>query len=349
MKRIRIIGIVAVLALLLVAAGFAYWHWKGAGSGADRMDLLGEIPGDPTAVIFLDFADFRKSVFLSQLFAWAPRPPVDADYQQFADATGFLYERDLDRVALAFTRTPSRTTTVAIADGRFDRKKIETYAAQHGVRLDQKGATVFAISSAETRRTSYFLFLDNTRVAWTDDPELAGNLAQKRGAKISAEWREHFERLGGSPIFGVIRQDDALLSSLAEQAPGGYRSPQLATLLGQLQWISIGGKAEGPMLRVAAEGECADEATMRDLNNTLSGLLILAQAGLNSPQSRKELEPAVRAAYLDLLKSADVEKVDRGSTKSVRIVFDITSALLAAARASALPGAAPPAAAPRAK
>jgi hypothetical protein len=42
----------------------------------------------------------------------------------------------------------------------------------------------------------------------------------------------------------------------------------------------------------------------------------------------------MREAYLELLKTADVSKLDRGNTKSVRLIFEITPNLLEAARAS---------------
>jgi len=45
---------------------------------------------------------------------------------------------------------------------------------------------------------------------------------------------------------------------------------------------------------------------------------------------RQQLDPAMRDAYLQLLKSADVSKVDRGDTKSVRLIFEITPGFLEA-------------------
>src|SRR2546429_7751594 len=48
--------------------------------------------------------------------------------------------------------------------------------------------------------------------------------------------------------------------------------------------------------------------------------------------SRQQLDPAAREAYLEILKSADVSKINRGDTKSVRLVFEITPGFLEAAR-----------------
>src|SRR5437762_3298763 len=60
-------------------------------------------------------------------------------------------------------------------------------------------------------------------------------------------------------------------------------------------------------------------------------VVILAEGGLNDPKVRQQLDPAMRDAYLALLKSADVSKIDRGETKSVRLVFEITPGFLEAA------------------
>jgi hypothetical protein len=42
----------------------------------------------------------------------------------------------------------------------------------------------------------------------------------------------------------------------------------------------------------------------------------------------------VRETYLEMLKSADVRQIDRGETKSVRLIFDLTPKFLEAARAA---------------
>jgi hypothetical protein len=98
-----------------------------------------------------------------------------------------------------------------------------------------------------------------------------------------------------------------------------------------LQWITLAGKPENDRLRVVAEGECAVETTARQLADVLNGVVILAEGGLNDAKTRRQLDPAVREAYLELVKSADISKIDRGDTKSVRLIFEITPAFLDAA------------------
>ncbi|MFY9645735.1 MAG: hypothetical protein WAK29_11190, partial [Terriglobales bacterium] len=148
------------------------------------------------------------------------------------------------------------------------------------------------------------------------------------------DWNEHFLRLAGTPLFALFRQDSQLLSALSQQAPGGLQSPQLATLIGQLQWVSLGAKPEGDQMRVVVDGECTSETAIKQLNDMLGGLLILAQAGLDDPKARTKLDPQTRAAYLGLLKSAEVQKLDRGTSKSVRLIIEITPQLLQAAHAT---------------
>ena len=102
-------------------------------------------------------------------------------------------------------------------------------------------------------------------------------------------------------------------------------------LLDQLQWITLAGKPENDRLRVVAEGECTAEAA-RQLVDLINGLVILAQLGLNDAKTRQQLDPAAREAYLELLKSADISKIDRGDSKSVRVVAEITPEFLETAR-----------------
>src|SRR5208283_2036350 len=230
------------------------------------------------------------------------------EYTQFVQATGFNYERDLDRVALGVSRGSNGSIFVVIADGRFDRARIEAHARRSGRSEVKNGATIFSIAPSGTSQVLFFTFLRGDRMAWTNDPSAAALFGQPD--PFAAEWRERYVRLAGTPLFAVIRQDSAAAAALAQQAPGGFRSPQLAALLAQLQWISIGAKPDGNLLRVVAEGECESEATMRQLNDLLSGILVLAQVGLNGADTRKKLDPQLREGYLELLQSAEVQKVD---------------------------------------
>jgi hypothetical protein len=370
-KRTTILTTAALLLLAIVALlAYQIWHRNEI---SDRSAMLAAMPSTASTIFFADLAELRQSPFLAQLYAWAPKPQIDPEYAQFLRDTGFDYERDLDRIAIASIKTPQQSVLFAIADGRFDRKKIVVYASQSGSHEKQAGHEVFcipitapgsatsapsdpnanstALDDAAAKKIS-ITFLSNTRIAIATSPNLGAFLTKPATNQDAADWRERFDRLAGSPIFAVLRQDAAPGTALTLHAPGGLQSPQLASLLDHLQWISAAGKPEGDHLRVVTEGESADDGSARQLADMLNGIFLMAQAGLNGPKTRSQLDPQSRDAYLELLKTADVSRIDRRETKSVRLVFDLSPSFLTAARTTlpiAAPIAPPPAAAPRRK
>jgi hypothetical protein len=326
--------LLAVVALLATAAAFyAYQKW-GAQNSATRSDMLSMMPADSSAVVFLDLRELRLSPFIAQLYSWAPKPQADPDYAQFRRDTGFDYERDLDRIAIALEKRGKDSTLFVLADGRFDKSRISAYALKTGMLTKNGTHEIFTVPISDSAKRISFTFLRNNRLALTDGQDFAIALDAKVRDDDTAEWRMRFERLAGSPVFAVIRQDAAPGATLAAQAPGGLRSPQLSALLDQLQWITLAGKPENDRLHLVAEGECSTEATTRQLADLLNGILVLADAGLNDVKNRQQLDPALRAAYLEILKTAEVSKIDRGDTKSVRLAFEITPAFLEVARRS---------------
>jgi len=328
-KRTQI-GLAVVLVLLSAVAFFAVRKWA-AHTGSPREEALMLMPTDAKAVLFVDFGELRRAPFLAQLYAWAPKPQADEDYAQFVKETGFDYERDLARIAVAVEKRGQDSTVFAIVDGKFDQEKISAFAKKDGTAVTTGGREVFSVPVGGTANKASFVFLRNDRIALTNDSNLAVFLDAKKRPEDAADWPLRFERLSGSPVFAVVRQDASLGAALAAQAPGGLRSPQLSTLLDQLQWLTLAGKPENDRLRIVVEGECPAEAAARQLADVLNGVVILAEGGLNDARTRQQLDPALREAYLELLKSADVSRIDRGDSKSVRLVFDITPAFLEAA------------------
>jgi hypothetical protein len=315
-------------------AFWAYTHWHAPNN--DREELLSFMPSSASAVLYVDLQALRNSPFLAGLYAWAGRPSVDADYAEFMQATGFNYERDLDRAAIAVWDRAKETSFFALADGRFDRKKITTYAMQSGTRVIEGGREIFLVPVNGSARRISFIFLQNDRIAITDQPELSKMLSGNRKDADAGEWRMRFGRLAGSPIFSVIREDAGAGSALVGKAPSGLRSPQLSAVLDQLQWITVAGKPQGDRLDVVMEGECATESTAQQLADLLNGVLVLAQAGLNDSKTRNELDSGARNAYLELVRGAEVSRIDRGETKSVRLLFEVTPKFLQAARTTAV-------------
>jgi len=336
-KRVWIV--LSVCVLVATAVFYGYERWTARSSSA-RGELLDSMPADASVVVFIDLAELRAAPFFARLYSWAPKPSIDSEYAQFIKDTGFDYERDLQRLAIAFEKHGESSTFFVIADGKFERQKISALALKTGTVTKASAGEIFSVPVSGSAKRISFTFLQSDRIVLTDGSDLA-NALDSRKRSADAEWSSRFDRLGGSPIFAVIRQDAAPGSALATQAPGGLWSPQLSALLDQLQWITIAGKPENDRLRLIAEGESLTDATARQLADILNGLLTLAEAGLNDGKTRRQLDPALRASYLELLKTTEVSKIDRGDMKSVRLTLEITPAFMESVRRAAPEGVSP--------
>src|SRR5262249_8929127 len=207
--------------------------------------------------------------------------------------------------------------------------RISAYALRTGTRHNVNGHEEFFVPLDAGKSSLSFAFLSDRLLIATNGAQLLNEMftsSQKSFAASQnssrADWQKRFERLAGSPVFAVIRQDTA--ASLANRAPGGLRSEQLSSAIAQLQWVTLAAKPDADQLRLVAEGEAASESVTRQLADVLNGVVILAEAGLSDPKVRQQLAPDVRQGFLDLLKSADISRIDRGETKSVRVVLSIT-------------------------
>ena len=338
---------VGVATGLILAAAFAlYFVWfRTALPG--RLAVLSLMPGSAETVLFVDLNDMRQAPFFADLVAWAPKLALDPGYDQFRRDTGFDYEKDLDRIAIAFEKHGTQQIFFAVANGRFDQKKIKDYAAKSGLVQKQAGTEIFSIPLTGSPQRISFTFLRNDLIAFTNAADLNSFLKPPKTSE-NADWHARFDRVAGSPFFVILRNDgiaDAMGSqpgapSLAQRATGGLTSPQLSSLLMQLHWISVAAKPQDDRLRIIAEGEGSEERSARQLADLLNGVVLLARAGLGGVRTQQQIGSATRDAYLELLKSVEVSRVDRGDAKSVRLMFDVTPQLLKSVP-SATPAATP--------
>jgi len=323
------------LAILALLAYFTWFHPAIPGRNA----LLSLMPGDAPAVLFIDLAELRRSPFFADLLAWAPKPDADQEYRQFVRDTGFDYERDLERVAVAFEQQGAQKIFYAVGDGHFNEKKIKAYAAKNGPLQKSGGGEIFSLPMVGSSARVSFMFLTKNRLAFTNSQDFGSWL---HGAKAvsDAEWRERFARVAGSPVFAVIHNEalkdafgaDPPSQDLARRATGGFSSPQLSSLLAQLQWLTVAGKPENNKLRVALDGESLEDKNAQQLADLLNGVALLARAGLSNARTQQQLGAATQQSYLALLKSVEVSRIDRPDTKSVRLMFDVTPDLLKSAQ-----------------
>src|SRR6267154_5889918 len=326
MSRKKWMAGIAAAVIVGLGAYFGYAHF--AATGDSRESLLRALPADASAVIYVDIEEFRLAAILKAVTTLGAsatgNATADPEYKQFVSATGFDYEKDLDRVGIAVTNHGAKQNYFALTDGRFDRKKIETYLRKNGRSEQASGHEIFHVATDEPGREVSMEFISNERIALTDGDDISAQIASGAISTGHAEWMERFGRLAGTPVVALIRQDAAIGGVLSSRTPGGFSSPQLAGLLNQLLWISVAGKPEGDTFRAVIEGECPNEASMRQLAEFLNGITLMAQAGLNDPKLRQQMDPAEREAYRQLLNSVEVTKLDRGDSKSVRAVLIVT-------------------------
>src|SRR5271170_3030489 len=145
MRSRKSLVVICISVAILCAAFLAYRHWRAKDPLSIRLEMLGELPADTDAIFFLDFDSLRSSPFLAQLLTWAPQTSQDADYAHFVKETGFNYERDLDRVAVAIMPAGSASNYFLEAEGRFDRKKIEAYISKYGKPQTVSGRIFFGV------------------------------------------------------------------------------------------------------------------------------------------------------------------------------------------------------------
>src|SRR5882762_259734 len=109
MTKQKWIGLAALLVLFSSATFFGYRRWGPQRSSA-REEILSLLPADASAVFFADFGELHPAPLLAQLYAWTPKPQADIEYAQFVKDTGFDYEHDLNRIAIAIKSRGQNST-----------------------------------------------------------------------------------------------------------------------------------------------------------------------------------------------------------------------------------------------
>ena len=177
--------------------GLAVLHFGVAGESSARESALAtDAVRYAHSIVYADVAASASNAFHRRLHDWAPTPQqVDAEYAQFLRDTGFDYERDLDRIAIASFQRGQGTTIFVVADGRFDRKKIDTYTSQFGTHESRGGREIFSVPVSGSPRKISFAFPRQNRIALTDNADCPALLAQpmkgemrSNGARDSIAW-----------------------------------------------------------------------------------------------------------------------------------------------------------------
>jgi hypothetical protein len=280
----------AVFAMAVMAAAF-YWIYVHQRRPAAPASLTGlsAIPTDAGLVGGVDVAALGRQRWLVDLIKRASGEVEEsADYRAFVQGTGFDYTRDLERLWFGAVSAPEAPVFVFVAEGRFDRARIASYARQ-------QGATAAAYEGVETfelrapplppaagglgprERRSAFAFLDDTHIAFAFGSDtgmlrraIDGWQGRAPGVLADDARRAEFERIGaGQQAWAVIEPAKLNPAQLADKTGDAG----LAELISQ---ASFGLNASERGLRVSAEGRCREAAHAERLH---SNLTVLSQLG----------------------------------------------------------------------
>ncbi len=315
----RTILAAAVLAAVAgtAAMGYLYARRSKSAHAAPLPDLLTQIPAGAPTLIYVDLAALRQSGLYQHHRALSPSIVPDNDYKDFVQATGFDFEKDLDRVVIAAwpeSVPGEHKKSVAVAEGRFDRQKIRDYV-QRGGRIDQQeGHDVLLFQGSKSSEWNSLTFLNDHTVALAQGPSIAQALGSSSSGPSGDPIRERVTHVAGADIFLITR-----MPAIPDNFGAGVlQSASLANLIRSVQWLTLAARPEGDNLLVSLEGECAANTDARQLQSGLETLRLFAQAGLGKQQSQSQTDRS-RQLWESLLKTIEITQ----SGERVRILVEL--------------------------
>lgn len=337
---------IGVLLLLLLAGGVAFYFWQhrtlppivstvpGAPVTTTPSGILSELPPDAPVVAYIDAATLRSlqnSPLAAALGLASPGPQADRDYANFVRDTGFEYSRDLDHAAIAFwpasIGTPANVLgedrVVAIADGRFDQQKIKSYALRTGKEVTRGSQTVYEVPGNPPVSVE---FLSPTRIALAGGKNATQCLSAinvSGSSRRDPAMQSRLDRVAGAPLFAVARTDH-LPANLYESF---HNAPQLEQLARSVQAITLAGQPSGNNLRVTLDAESDSLKNALAISILLEGGRMAGSMALSDPNTRRQMTREQIAFLQALVSQAQITH----QNKLVRLVLDITPAMLNAA------------------
>jgi hypothetical protein len=313
-----IVAAAAIIAGVLLCLSF---EKSGTAHASPAPEFLSALPPGAPTLVYVDLSAIRASSFYQHRPDKGPIAVPNRDYADFMHATGFDFEKDLDRVVVASwpsTSIAEQRKSVAIAEGRFDRAKIRSYAAQKGKLDQQQGRDVFLFPSAPAGTWSSVTFLDDHRIAIVAGPSIAPLFAGNPDHSAADPARERATRLDGAAAFMITE-----VPPLPDKTAASSQNPasaQLISLARSVHWVTLAARPEGDNLRISLEGECDTASSAVQLKSTLDVLRMFGRAGLESPKATQSMNAASVTQLENLLSSIEITQ----SAERVRILLELT-------------------------
>ena len=330
-KRV-LIALVVLICLAAAATGF-YLHRArrplpaaAAANPGAAPSVLSELPADAPALAYIDVAALRKlqgSPLAAVLGLAGASPASDRDYANFVRATGFDYTRDLDKAAIAFWpagRIGSAgifDRAVAIADGRFDRAKIEAYALRTGRVIARGSESIYVVPG---NPPDAFEFLSPTRIMLASGKDPVSLLGPFQSRPRDPVTQALIDRVSAASLFAVARTDN--LPSTFYSVFHSY--PQLEGLARNIQGLTLAGQPKASDLQLTLDAQCDSMTHAIEVSTMLDGLRMLGSMALSDPKTRREMTRDEVALATAVLAEAKLTHQDRW----VRLTFDVTPTML---------------------
>lgn len=286
----------------------------------EQLALVRRLPAGASAVAFADVSQIRASAFAKELAELAPSSEQDPQYTAFVRATGFDYSRDLDRAAMALWPRTAPTSVVALAEGRFDRKRIANYAMQEGRVVRDNGQEVYEFPEQGSNRIIRIAFLAPNQLALADGPGLVAVLKSAETNRLDPTMSKRVAQVAGTAFFSVARTEN-LAQDIGLDVS---KSPQLARMLQSVRSITLAGQPEADNLNISANASCDSALDALQLMTVLDGLRWMGRAALADPKLQQQIGPQWRPLD-ELLKVASLSRT--GRTLQLRV--QLTEQMLA--------------------
>jgi hypothetical protein len=298
--------------------------------------VLNQLPPDAPVVAYIDADTLRTlqdSPLAAALGLATPGPESDREYEEFVRDTGFDYTRDLDHAALAMWPasfgTPANVLgddrVLAIADGRFDQQKIRAYALRTGKEISRGAQTLFEVPGNPPVSLT---FLSATRIAIAggkNATDLLGKINLSGSSSRDRALESRIRRVAGAPIFAVARTDRLPASFYAPF----NNAPQLEQIARSIRALSLAGLPDGNNLRLTLDAETDSMKNALQISALLETGKMAGSIALSDPGTRRQMSKEQIAFLQALIHQAQITS----QSKLVRIVLDITPAMLNAAPA----------------
>lgn len=287
MSRTR--SLLILLGALALVAGVLYLGYRSRPAPSipsAPLPGLAWLPAETTLVGGLDLAALREQAwFLVLLGQVSGEVQEEGDYQVFVEATGFDYQRDLDRVWLARLPAGERAETAGVAQGRFHQERILSYvrgqaaAHAHG-QFNIYEVPLRALDEDSRERRFAFAFLDASHLAFGSGVRPVQQVIDcwlgKAPAIASDEVRagELAQAATGRQVWAVDNSDDwvRLIPGDDENRTG------LAEVITQMA-VGLTVKEQG--LELAAEARCSEASQAERLRDNLGLMIVLGQLALS--------------------------------------------------------------------